>query len=177
MMKTFAKWALSGFSKRYDYDVSYLHEMAAVTPSAFMKYLLATPLSQHCSAAPKDAYLAAKLVATRRADCGSCLQLVVNMAREAGMDDATLRAVIIGDVDQVANDIKLAMQYAEAVIDQSAVQVTGLGGQVVSRWGQSGRTDLALAITFGSFFPTLKRGLGHAESCEPVLQRLVAESK
>ncbi len=35
-------------------------------------------------------------------------------------------------------------------------------------------TDLALAVAFGAFFPTMKRGLGYAQSCEPVLQELVA---
>ncbi len=174
MKRAFAKLILRRFSRRYEYDVTYLQEMAHVAPGAFFSYLLTAPLTRYRKAAPKDAYYTAKLVATRRFDCGPCLRLVVNMAREAGVDESTLRSVLGGNEEQVSDGVRLAMRYANAVIDQSAAELAELGETVASRWGQAAVTDLALAVAFGAFFPTMKRGLGYAQSCEPVLQELAA---
>ena len=173
-MKTFAKMILGRFSRRYDYDVSYLHELAEVSPGAFVRYLMIAPLGQYRKAAPIDAYFAAKMVATRRADCGTCLKLVAKMAREANVDQTTVMSVLRDEPDGVSDDVQLAMRFANAVIDQDAVEVAETHQAIVERWGKAAATDMSLAVTFGTFFPMLKRGLGHAQSCEPITYELVA---
>ena len=128
--------------------------------------------AQYRKAAPKDAYFAAKLVSARRADCGPCLKLVVNMAREAGVAESTLISILSED-DQVSESVRLGMEFAAAVTDRSAVELAELKQSVIEQWGRAALADLSLAVAFGAFFPTLKRGLGHAESCQPVLQSLI----
>lgn len=167
-MKTFAKLILGRFSRRYEYDVSYLHELAEVSPGAFLRYLMIAPLGQYRKTAPIDAYFAAKMVATTRADCGPCLNLVVKMAREAKVDEATVSSVLRGEADEANDDVQLAVRYANAVIDQDAVVVAETHELIVHRWGQAAITDMSLAVTFGTFYPMLKRGLGHAKSCQPI---------
>lgn len=171
-MKSIAKLLLGRFSRRYEYDVSYLHELAEVSPGAFVRYLMSAPLAQYRKTAPVDAYFAAKMVATRRADCGPCLRLVTNMAREAKIDEATLESVLRNQPDGLNENVQLAMRFATAVIDQDAVEVTETHDLIVKRWGQAAITDMSLAVTFGTFFPMLKRGLGHAQSCEPITKML-----
>ena len=168
-MKVIAKWLLRGFSRRYDYDVSYLYELAEVSPGAFMRYLLIAPLSQYRRTAPADAHYAAKIVATRRADCGPCLQLVANMAREAGVDEELLAAILHDTPDHLNDNVRLAMRYADAVIDQNAVEVAETRDLVEATWGKAAVTDMSLAVTFGTFFPMLKRGLGHAQGCQKTM--------
>lgn len=173
MMKWIANLVLPRFSRRYQYDMTYMHEMAENAPGAFFGLLLTAPVAQYRKAAPKEVYFAAKLVSTRRADCGPCLKLVVNMAREAGVAESTLISILSED-DQVSDHVRLGMDFATAVIDQSAVELAGLKQSVIDQWGRAALTDLSLAVAFGAFFPTLKRGLGHAESCQPVLRSLTA---
>ena len=172
-MKSIAQLILGRFSRRYDYDVSYLHEIAESNPGAFLRYLMIAPLGQYRKAAPVDAYFAAKMVATMRADCGPCLNLVANMAREANVDKATVMSVLRDESDGVSDDVQLAMRYANAVIDQDAVRVTETHQAIVERWGKAAVTDMSLAVTFGTFYPMFKRGLGHAQSCEPITHELV----
>ena len=43
-------------------------------------------------------------------------------------------------------------------------------------WGKSGVAGLAAATVSGSFYPLLKRGLGHGNACEPVLAWLAGEA-
>lgn len=173
MMKWIANLVLPRYSRRYQYDMTYMHEMAEDAPGAFLGLLVTAPAAQYRKAAPKEAYFAAKLVSTRQADCGPCLKLVVNMAREAGVAEATLIAILSAD-DQVSDTVRLGMDFAAAVIDRSAVELADLKQSVIDQWGRAALIDLSLAVAFGAFFPTLKRGLGHAESCQPVLQSLIA---
>jgi len=40
----------------------------------------------------------------------------------------------------------------------------------------SAMAELSLAIAFGSFYPTMKRALGAATACEPVVAELAAQA-
>ena len=179
-MKRFASWLMGSFARRYDYDASYMGEYAEASPGGFLRYLMAAPFSQYRKRAPKHVYFAAKVVATRRSDCGPCLRLVYNMAKEAGIDEAVLRAALQDDVTglidrQQAEEVDLAIRYANAVLDHDLPKVGELGEAILARWGRPTLNEIAGAIAFGQFFPTFKRGLLHAQACEPVLAELVAK--
>jgi hypothetical protein len=178
-MRRIANWLMRSFADRYDYDASYMGEYAAASPGGFWRYLLAMPFAQYRKRAPADVYFAAKLVATRRADCGPCLRLVYNMAREAHVDEVVIRAALTdeacaaNDTTQ-ARDVDLVVRYANAVLDQDLLTVGEVGEALVERWGEAVLNEVAGAIAFGQFFPTIKRGLMHAQACEPVLKELTA---
>jgi hypothetical protein len=176
-MKRFANWLMGSFANRYDYDASYMGEYAEASPGGFLRYLVAMPFAQYRKKAPLHVYFAAKLVATRRADCGPCLRLVYNMAREADVDEVVIRAALMDDVsglnDRIqAEDVDLAVRYANAVLDQDLITVGDVGEAILNRWDRATLNEIAGAIAFGQFFPTLKRGLLHAQTCEPVLREL-----
>ena len=172
MNKSIASYLLSDFKKKYSYDVGYLENLADVAPGAFYRYLLCTPLSSYRSEAPLGPYMVAKMVATKHFDCGPCLNLVINMAREVKLDDKTIHAALTGSMGALSDDEALAMQYSNAVLEQNAVALKELEMQIVNRWGEKGLTDFAIAVAFAAFYPILRRGLGHAHSCEPVMKEL-----
>ena len=62
-----------------------------------------------------------------------------------------------------------------AVLDHDLPTVGELGEAILDRWGRPTLNEIAGAIAFGQFFPTFKRGLLHAQACEPVLAELVAK--
>ncbi|GAB5500481.1 MAG: hypothetical protein PsegKO_27920 [Pseudohongiellaceae bacterium] len=176
MNRKIAKFLLAGFAKKHDYDVKYLENMAAVSPGAFYRYLLTAPLAAYRKQVPGRVYFSARMIATKHIDCGPCLRLVINTAREAGVDASLLRAVLTDNVTVIPDDVALGINYANAVMTKDAVRIVELNKQITQRWGEAALTDLALAVAFAAFFPTLRRGLGHAQSCESVIQELERSS-
>ena len=172
MHKSIAKFMLSGFAKNYDYDVGYLEQLAETSPGAFYSYLLCTPLATYRKRAPENIYLIAKLVATKHFDCGPCLRLVINMAREAEIDDRLIHSALLGMEDGLPEDLVIARRYALAVTEQDVTSLMSLEEKIVQRWGEGALNEMAVAVAFAAFFPILRRGMGHAHSCEPVIQEL-----
>ena len=62
-------------------------------------------------------------------------------------------------------DMRLAADYAAAVLADS-FDLADLIEKARERFGEKGLWGLASAVTAGQFYPTLKRGIGAALSCE-----------
>jgi len=164
MLRFFAERGLKAFSERYAYDVSYMRHMLKVSPAAFFKFAKLTELSQHCEAAPKDALFAAKLVGAVTEDCGPCVQIAVNMAREAGVDPAQIEAVLKRDRAAMNEDAALGFQFADAVV-RRAPSEDEVRDAVRTQWGEAAVIDLTLAVQIGRVYPMVKAGLGFAKTC------------
>ncbi|MED5621058.1 hypothetical protein [Ideonella sp. BN130291] len=158
---------LASFERRYGYDARYAHELLAASRKGFFLYARVSAMANHRDGVPRDAWYAAKVVAARREDCGPCTQLAVDMAREAGVKDRLLSAVLRGDVQALDADSALAVRYAEAAIAH-APDLPAWRDQVVQRWGERGLASLALTVTAIRMFPMLKYALGHGQACQRV---------
>lgn len=116
MRKAIAGLFLDRFEKRYDYDVSYLRALLAASPAAFFKLAPCEKLAQHREAAPAEALFAAKLVGAMHEDCGPCVQIVADMAREAGVADAVVAAVLRREAGAMGEDARIAFRFADAAV-------------------------------------------------------------
>lgn len=164
MLKYIAQKAFAKFGRTYDYDMSYLMEMAEFYPAKTWRYLAFLPLSTHFSAVPKELYYAVKIVASRLADCGICTELEISIAIEAGVDRRQLSFLIVGDVENMSSTILLGYKYANAVA-QNNIDLLEIIDHIKIEYGKKGLWDVATAYNFGEFYPKLKRGLGEAVSC------------
>lgn len=167
MLRFLAEKALERFSRRYDYDVSYMRAMLAISPGAFMKFANVTKLAMHRESAPAEAVYAAKLVGALFEDCGPCTQLVVNIAREAGVDSAQIEAVLRRELDAMSPDTALGFRFAEAIVLRLPND-DEIRDAVRMAWGEKGVIDLTLALQVGRLFPMIKSGLGYAKECRRV---------
>ena len=158
---------IAAFERRYDYDMSYAHEILNQSPRAFMGFLRVTKLAKYREAVPLEAWYGAKLAATKAEDCGPCTQLVVRMAEEDGVPAKVLRGILIGDDAAMGTDASLGYRYAEASLahDPGADE---LRAAVERRYGARGLVTLALALTVTRMFPTLKYALGQGHACQRV---------
>jgi hypothetical protein len=161
-------WAVRKFGERYDYDTTYLQAMFREAPSAFWRFALLNVPANHRSAAPVDAWFAAKLVGAVSEDCGPCTQLVVNMARAAGVNGEQLQAVLRRDPGAMGEDVALGFRFATAVIERTEDEDAAREA-VVARWGRAGVVDLTLAFAIGRVYPMTKAGLGYAKECRLVV--------
>ena len=154
------------FEKQYGYDATYMREILAASRSGFLKFMVAQVMNLHRERVAPDAWHAARIAAARHEDCGPCTQLVVNMALEARIDPAIVRAVVARDFQRMSPDAALGVRLAEATLAHAPTDE--LRSQVLDRYGERGLISLAYAIAVPRIYPTIKRVLGHAHTCERV---------
>jgi hypothetical protein len=167
MIRLLANRALDVFSRRYDYDVSYMRAILNASPRAFMRLHDITKVARHREAAPVEAVFAAKLVGAMIEDCGPCTELVVNLAREARMADAQIEAVLKHDVAAMSGDAALGFCFAQAIAQRLPTE-DEMRDAVRASWGERGLIDLTYALQIGRLFPMIKAGLGYAKECRRV---------
>jgi len=176
MFKWLLKQQLRKFEKRYGYDTGYTRELVDTHEFGALKFALISPFTGEQFSLPAAPYFAAKITAARHADCGSCLKLVITMAREAGVPVTAIDALLTGALAALPDDdMVLAERYARAVLDNDP-ELLEIIDACENRWGKAGVAGLSAAVVSGSLYPTFKRGLGHSNSCEPVLAWLKAEA-
>jgi hypothetical protein len=154
------------FEKQYGYDATYMREILAASPSGFLKFTVAQVMNLHRENVAPEAWHAARIAAARHEDCGPCTQLVVNMALEAGIEPAIVRAVVARDFAAMSSDAALGVRLAEATLAHAPTDEWR--AEIVRRYGERGLISLAYAIAVPRIYPTIKRVLGHAHTCERV---------
>ena len=123
--------------------------------------------SLHRRVLPVEPHFVAAIVATRDEDCGTCLQVEVNLAKKAGLSPDHLRAVLDRQPDVLPDELADVYRFAEAVV-QATYSEDNLRERIRTRYGDAGLVELALAIASARVFPVTKRALGYAKSCAEV---------
>ena len=164
MIKWFFHRQIAAFERAWNYDSRYVHDLIDTDPRAFMALGKVMGLSQYHKDIPTAAHFAAKIVGVMAEDCGPCTQLAIDMAERAGVDPATLRAVVARDFAAMPYDVALATRFAEKTLAH-APEADDLREEVVRMWGKRALISLAFAMMSAKLFPTLKYALGHGHSC------------
>jgi hypothetical protein len=158
---------LSAEEKKLGVSVDYLRHVADVSPAAFLRFCSILPFANSRKVLPKDAWFVAQIVALQHKDCGPCLQIGVNLARQNGVDPALLRATLDGHCDDMPQEMVDVLRFTQSVVtgsdDDDALRET-----LRKRYGERGLIELAYAIASSRIPPTVKRCLGYAKSCSLV---------
>ncbi|WP_193163464.1 carboxymuconolactone decarboxylase family protein [Microbulbifer hainanensis] len=157
---------LQDLAERYRYDVSYLLEFLEGSPSGFAKFADFRPLSYHREFLSLESYWVSKLAAMQVADCGACLQLSVRMALEAGVDRALVEACIQGG-SRLPEDLKDIFDFATAVSGYRNLDPQ-LEARIAAQLDKRQRIELGVCVATASVYPTIKRSLGHTQTCSLV---------
>ncbi len=178
MLKRWGHRWLQSFSHRYQYDTTYMEELLEHSPTTFLKFSTLHLLSSHRRNIPVAPWNAARIRATVREDCGPCVQLVCNMALEAGVEPAIIAAVVALDFTALDEETALVVRFTELVMarDPAAYE---LRVQIRQQWGEAGLISLALTISTTRVYPSMKYVLGHGHACSRVQvhQRSVAPAR
>ncbi|MBI3837734.1 MAG: hypothetical protein HY288_07345 [Planctomycetia bacterium] len=158
---------LASEEKNLGESLDYARHILRVSLRAFLKFIKIMPLAQYRRALPPGPYHVARLVATRDEDCGTCVQIEVNLAKKAHLDPNFIRLVLERHPDELPDDLADAYRFAEAVVTSSGEEGP-LRERIRSRYGEKGLVELALAIAACRVFPITKRALGYAQSCSRV---------
>lgn len=167
MFAWFINNRLDAFEKQLGVSLDYMRYMYRVAPGAFFAFGKVMPLAKYRKALPVGPLFVASLVATKHEDCGTCVQIGVNLAKKEGVDPQVIQAVVDGKPEALSEDLAEAYRFAEAVVTMSDEQES-LREAIRRRYGDEGLVEMSLGITVARMFPTVKRALGYATCCSLV---------
>lgn len=145
-------------------SMDYLRHMAREALPALFRFSGFRRVADYRRKLPVDAVHTARVATMCREDCGGCLQIAVNAAREAGLPRETIRAVIDERFDDLDPGLSQVARYA-SIVSMPGGDDPALREELRTQYGEEALVELALAIATARVFPTLKRGLGYATSC------------
>lgn len=149
-------------------SASYMRDIYSGSPGVFWRFALAATLFRYAKALPPEVYAVAGIAAVRAEDCGPCVQISVNLSLKAGISPAIVRAAATGAVEALDDDNRLAYEFAYAVAARD-IAAEGLRAEVERRWGKAGLAEIAFVVATTRSYPTLKRAMGYAQSCQRVV--------
>ena len=171
-LKALLHRSIRRFETHYGYDATYMHAVADASPSAAVRLSMMPLVSQYQGAkdGPKerlDVWAGAAFASTQEGGCGACAQLIINMAREAGVETARLAACQEGDWAR-AGAAGLGYRFASGVIAADP-EVEPLRREILDAFGAQTLIAASFAAASGRWYPVVKRGLGETMSCEPLV--------
>lgn len=155
--------------RRLGVPLDYMRHIGRVAPSALGRLGAISGLMRHGPASP-EAAAAQQMVAlgvVMADDCGECVQIHVNLAKQAGMAAADLRAALEGRLDALPPDLALAFRFGRAVAENDPA-MEAMQARLEQRFGAAAIVDFAASAGLSRFYPALKRALGFAKSCSLV---------
>ena len=168
MVRWLLRRTIESFERKWNYDASYLKEIAELSPLAAVKFALATSLGSYRRDVPPDALFAAGITAVRSEDCGPCTQLGITMAEQQGVRPEILRALLTDDVAAMPDEVALAWRFTRATLAHDAA-ADDYRDVIAERWGPRAVVTLAFAITTARMYPTVKYAMGHGKICSRVV--------
>jgi AhpD family alkylhydroperoxidase len=144
--------------------LDYLREIAAHAPAAFRLLGRVSQLGHALKPADRHAAHMAALGAALHDDCGTCVQIHINLARREGVAEDVLRRAVMGEAGTLPPLLAAAFRFGEAVAANDP-EMHELRDELEARCGKRAVIEMAIAIAFARFYPTIKRALGHAKSC------------
>ena len=167
MIRWLIRKRLDAAEKHLGVPIDYVRHILDVSLGAFLKFAKVMPLAEYRKALPVAPGHVARIVTLMQEDCGTCVQIGVNIAKKDGVDARILQAVLAGNPEALPEDLADVYRFTEAVVTASGEE-DGLRERMRQRFGEEGLIELALAIAVCRVFPTTKRALGYATSCSRV---------
>ena len=164
MFKSLTKKMILKFGQRYGYDVGYMLHMLETTPDVMGPFNALSKLAGYGKPVPANAHMAASLLGVLHEDCGPCVQLTVDMAREAGVASDQIEAALTGDKAAMESDTALGYRFASAILARSSDEDAAREA-VRSAYGDGAVIALTLATQVSRVFPMVKTGLGYGKVC------------
>ncbi len=159
---------LDAAERQLGVPVDYLREMYRDARGAFFKFAKFPGIAAYRKKLPKEPHAVGTLVASRSCDCGTCLQIGVNLARKEGVSPEIIRAVLDRRPEDLEPPLADVYHFASSVVDEIPADEETLRARIVERFGKEASIELAMALATARVFPHLKRAMGHAISCSKV---------
>ncbi|HEV3164714.1 MAG TPA: hypothetical protein VGZ22_11850, partial [Isosphaeraceae bacterium] len=117
MIRALLSKRIDSLEKELSAPADYLRHILSVSLRSFFAFAKIGPLASYRRKLPIVPCHVAKLVATRHEDCGTCVQIGVNMAKKEGVSAEVLRAVLDRRPDDLPEELADVYRFTEAVVE------------------------------------------------------------
>ena len=106
MLGFIVKRKIRSAEKRLGEPMDYMREMYDRAPDAFWQFAKVAKASAYRSKLQAAPFHVARIVAVRHQACGPCVQTVVNLAKEDGVETAILKAALTGKLEDLPESLR-----------------------------------------------------------------------
>ena len=163
--------AIAAREQELGVPLDYQRDMAVAAPGSALRLQEISRLVREGQSVPLQVAAMAALGATLAEDCGECVQIQVNLAVKAGIEERHLKAALENRLSDLPIDLKLGLCFGR-VVSENDPMLLEKGQALEARFGRKALVDLALVVALARFYPTVKRALGHAVACSAVKIRI-----
>jgi len=164
MIRWFIHRKLNAVERQLGVSIDYVRHIVKVSLPTFFKFAKMFSVANCRCAVPVSPFSVASVVGAKHADCGTCVQIAVNQAKQAGVPSEHIRAVLDGDAEHLPQELAEVYRFARGVVLANGEE-DAYRESLRKRYGERGLIELSMSVAAGVYFPTLKRGLGYAQTC------------
>ena len=167
---------IAGNERRLGASLDYVRKIAATDLSLLFRYNRLFGFLDPRRKTNPEAYHAARIRGALAADCGTCVRIEINLARQAGVKEGTVDAILVGDVTRLSADTAAVIRLADAVTRDRRDDPQARAA-IVERFGDAGLIELAFAMNGAALLPGIKRAMGYATGCDIETMRRLARAE
>ena len=154
--------------RRLGVALDYVHQIADTDIGLLTRYNRLFGFLDPVKHLPKEAYHTARLRGALAADCGTCVEAEVNLARKAKLPDALIRDIVTGA--PLPDPLTHVATLADAVT-RDRVDAPEARAAIIEAYGEKGLIELSFAMNGAALLPGIKRAMGHATACDLSLMK------
>lgn len=173
MLKQLAYFLIRRAERRVGVRFDYIHRIAATDIGLLSRFNRIFGFLDPNRKVPALAYHTARLRGAVAADCGTCVEAEINLARNAKVDPVSVDRIFSGDYTALPTEIAAVAALADAVAGQR-VDDPEARNIVRETFGEAGLIEISLALNGAALLPGVKRAMGYATACDIQTMRKLA---
>ena len=165
MFKRIAGLLVSAAEKRIGVALDYAHQIARTDFGLMLRYGKIFRFLDPNKKVPAEAYHTARLRGAIAADCGTCVEAEIKLAKNAGVSAEIITAVLQSNYSVLANELHAVASLSDAVVAQRQDDPNSRI-KVLRAFGEAGLIEISFAMNGAALLPGIKRSMGCATVCD-----------
>lgn len=167
MLRKILYYFISKSEREMGTKFDYMRDIVAASPSQFIKFSKIFGIVDQRRALPIDLYHIVRIIGAMSEDCGTCVQLEVDLAKKAGLSKEVLKDIVYNTQEYLTDEQTKIREFAHG-LSVSKMDDPEARDYIDNKFGSKALVDLAFALNAARFLPSVKRAMGHAISCQKV---------
>jgi len=163
MIRSVLYWLGRQHQRRLGVSTPYFDEVIRHAPGAVVPILGFLPATGYGSRMPVTALHMVRLGAAVSQDCGTCVEIGVQMASRDGVSPPLVEAAITGQGGRLDAGLAAALRFGERIARRQ--DAPGEREVIRAHFGNAGLVEASVAEAGSLTFPALQRGLGFSRAC------------
>lgn len=165
MLKWIAEKIVVAAEKRIGVTLEYAHEIAQTDFGLMLRYGKVLGFLDPNKNVPAPAYHIARLRGAIAADCGTCVEAEINLAKNAKVPSEVIAAVLQSDYSALPDELCAVARLADAVTAKRE-DAPEARAEISKAYGTAGLIEISFAMNGAALLPGIKRSMGYATVCD-----------